>query len=85
MPRVLVVKTSSLGDAARVIPDMVFDWGVEQSFSKAPGWRPSVDQAITVSAWRCHKYPICAWWLGEWTQFKEQAGYFNTSFTGVVK
>ena len=84
MPRVLVIKTSSLGDvihtlpaltdAARAIPDMVFDWVVEQSFSEVPDWHPSVDQVIPVSVRRWRKHPIQAWRSGEWAQFKEQVG-----------
>jgi heptosyltransferase I len=84
MPRVLVVKTSSLGDvihtlpaltdAACALPGVVFDWVVEQGFSEVPGWHPSVDKVIPVSVRRWRKHPIQAWRSGEWPQFKEQIG-----------
>ena len=87
MPRVLVVKTSSLGDvihalpaltdAARALPGVVFDWVVEQSFSEIPGWHPSVDQVIPVSVRRWRKNPIQAWRSGEWAKFKEQVGRYQ--------
>jgi len=87
MPRVLVVKTSSLGDvihtlpaltdAAREIPDVVFDWVVEQSFAEVPGWHASVDQVIPVAVRRWRKHPVQAWRSGEWAQFKEQVGRYQ--------
>ena len=71
MPRVLVVKTSSLGDvihslpaltdAARAIPDIKFDWVVEQSFAEVPSWHPAVDRVIPVSVRRWRKHPVQAW------------------------
>ena len=87
MPRVLVVKTSSLGDvihtlpaltdATRAIPGVVFDWVVEQSFAEVPSWHPSVDQVIPVAVRRWRKHPIQAWRSGEWAQFKEQVGRYQ--------
>ena len=85
MPRVFVVEISSLGDVARPIPAMVLGCVVEQSFSKEPGRHPSVGEAEPMPTRRCTKYSSHAWLSGEWTQFKEQVCYFNTSFTGVVK
>ena len=51
--RVLVIKTSSLGDvihalpaltdAARAIPGIQFDWVVEEGFAEIPTWHPAVD------------------------------------------
>src|SRR5579864_5645864 len=59
--RVLIVKTSSLGDvihtlpaltdAARAIPGITFDWMVEESFSEIPPWHPAVRKVIPM-AWR---------------------------------
>ena len=57
--RVLIVKTSSLGDvihtlpaltdAAQVFPDIRFDWVVEESFAEIPAWHPAVDRMIPVA------------------------------------
>lgn len=59
--KVLVVKTSSMGDvihtlpaltdAARVFPDIQFDWVVEESFAQIPSWHPHVKRVIPI-AWR---------------------------------
>ena len=87
MPRVLVVKTSSLGDvihtlpaltdAARALPGVVFDWVVEQSFAEVPTWHTSVDQVIPVAVRRWRKHPIQAWRSGEWALFKEQVSRYR--------
>jgi len=59
--RVLIIKTSSLGDvihtfpaltdASRAIPGIQFDWVVEESFAEIPAWHPNVQRVIPV-AWR---------------------------------
>jgi len=87
MPRVLVVKTSSLGDvihslpaltdAARAIPDIQFDWVVEKSFAEVPSWHPAVDRVIPVSVRRWRKHPVQAWRSGEWAEFKQQVGRYS--------
>jgi heptosyltransferase-1 len=87
MPRILVVKTSSLGDvihslpaltdAVRAIPDLVFDWVVEQNFAEVPSWHPAVDRVIPVSVRRWRKHPVQAWRTGEWREFKAQVGRYQ--------
>lgn len=82
MPRVLVVKTSSLGDvihtlpaltdAAEALPGIRFDWVVEQAFAEVPGWHPAVDLVISVAVRRWRKHPLLAWRSGEWQAFKQQ-------------
>lgn len=64
--RVLVVKTSSIGDvihtlpaltdARRARPDIVFDWVVEEELAQIPRWHPGVDRVIPVAyrTWRFH-------------------------------
>ena len=79
--RVLVVKTSSLGDiihtlpaltdAAAAIPGIRFDWMVEESFVEVPAWHPSVENVIPVAIRRWRKNPLKAWRSGEWRQFKQ--------------
>lgn len=59
--KVLIVKTSSLGDvfhtlpaledARRLRPDIEFHWLVEEAFAAIPGWHPAVTKVIPV-AWR---------------------------------
>lgn len=87
MPRVLVIKTSSLGDvihslpaltdAVRAMPGIVFDWVVEQSFTEVPGWHPAVDRVIPVAVRRWRKHPVQAWRSGEWAEFKQQIGRYQ--------
>lgn len=62
--RVLIVKTSSMGDvihtlpaltdAKRAIPDIVFDWVVEEGFQEIPSWHPAVERVIPIAlrSWR---------------------------------
>lgn len=59
--RVLIVKTSSMGDiihtlpaltdAAQAIPGITFDWVVEEAFAEIPTWHPQVNRVIPI-AWR---------------------------------
>jgi len=59
--KVLIIKTSSMGDlihafpaltdATHAIPDIQFDWLVEDSFAAIPKWHPSVVRVLPV-AWR---------------------------------
>lgn len=63
--RVLLVKTSSMGDvlhslpaltdAERNLPDVRFDWVVEEGFAQIPGWHNAVDQIIPVAIRRWRK------------------------------
>ncbi|CAO95129.1 lipopolysaccharide heptosyltransferase RfaC [Erwinia tasmaniensis] len=64
--RVLMIKTSSMGDvlhslpaltdAMRAIPDIRFDWVVEEGFAQIPSWHPAVDRVLPVAIrrWRKH-------------------------------
>lgn len=78
--RVLLIKTSSLGDvihslpaltdAARAIPEIRFDWVVEEGFAEIPAWHPAVEQVIPVALRRWRKRPWQTWRSGEWRTFK---------------
>lgn len=78
--RVLVVKTSSLGDvihtlpaltdAVCAIPDLRFDWMVEEDFQEVPSWHPAVQQVIPVGLRRWRKQPWQAIRNGQWKQFR---------------
>lgn len=62
--RILIVKTSSLGDvihtlpaltdASREIPGLHADWVVEENFADVPRWHPAVERVIPVAIrrWR---------------------------------
>src|SRR5215212_12005746 len=68
MPRILLVKTSSLGDVvhnlpvasdiAAALPQAQIDWVVEESFAAIPRLHKSVNRVIPVALrrWRAH------WW-----------------------
>ncbi|HEX4501694.1 MAG TPA: lipopolysaccharide heptosyltransferase RfaC [Scandinavium sp.] len=68
--RVLIVKTSSMGDvlhtlpaltdAVQAIPGIRFDWVVEEGFAQIPGWHAAVDKVIPVAIRRWRK----AWFSG---------------------
>jgi heptosyltransferase-1 len=80
--RVLVVKTSSLGDiihtlpaltdAKRARPEIVFDWVVEEAFQEIPMWHMAVDRIIPVALrrWRRNKWK--AFRSGEIRNFLKQ-------------
>lgn len=79
--RVLVIKTSSLGDvihtlpaltdAANAIPGIRFDWVVEENFAEIPAWHPAVDTVIPVALRRWRRSPLAAWRSGEWRAMKQ--------------
>lgn len=71
--RVLIVKTSSMGDVLHTLPALTdamqaiagirFDWVVEEGFSQIPGWHPAVDRVIPVAIRRWRKN-----WFGSETR-----------------
>jgi heptosyltransferase-1 len=79
--RVLVIKTSSLGDvihtlpaltdAATLLPGIRFEWVVEEALAEIPGWHPAVERVIPVALRRWRKTPWRAWRSGEWSAFRE--------------
>lgn len=74
--RVLVVKMSSLGDvvhtlpaltdAAAALPEVRFDWVVEESFAEIPAWHPAVDTVIPIALRRWRKQPFKHFRGPEW-------------------
>lgn len=68
MKKILIIKTSSLGDvihtlpaltdAGKAISDIRFDWVVEEGFKEVPAWHPLVDRVIPVAIRRWRKKPI---------------------------
>lgn len=80
--RVLIVKTSSLGDvvhalpaltdARAAIPDVSFDWVVEEAFSPIPTWHDAVVQVIPVALRRWRKAPFSKQNRQQWHEFKHR-------------
>lgn len=79
--RVLLVKTSSLGDLVHLLPalteaaaqhpDLRFDWLVEDAFAEIPAWHPAVATVIPVSLRRWRREPIAVLRDGRWHRFVE--------------
>ncbi len=65
--RVLLIKTSSLGDVVHALPALTdahqahpnirFDWVVEESLVDIPGWHPAVDRTIPIASRRWRREP----------------------------
>lgn len=80
--RVLLIKTSSLGDVVHTLPALTdamranshirFDWVVEEGFAEIPSWHPAVDQVIPVAIRRWRKNLLQTWRNGEWYAFKKR-------------
>jgi heptosyltransferase-1 len=78
---VLVIKTSSLGDvvhtlpaltdAAKMIPNIRFDWAVEEAFSEIPSWHPAVEKVIPIAIRRWRKDPVGSLLGTEWKRCKQ--------------
>lgn len=76
---VLLVKTSSLGDlihtfpaltdARRALPDVRFDWLVEEAFREVPAWHPAVDRVLTYALRRWRRDWRRSWRRGEFAAF----------------
>lgn len=85
--RVLIVKTSSLGDiihtfpaltdAAKSIPGIRFDWVVEESFTELPAMHPTVDRIIPSAMRRWRKSWLKTWRGGEWRDFINELNKYS--------
>lgn len=82
MKRVLLIKTSSMGDvihtlpaltdAAQALPGIRFDWVVEDAFADIARRHPAVQKVIPCALRRWRKHPIKARTSGEWAAFRAQ-------------
>ena len=80
--KVLIVKTSSMGDvihtlpaltdAQKAIPNIQFDWVVEQPFAEIPKWHSAVNQVIPVAIRRWRKNLLSAQTWQAWKSYKQQ-------------
>ena len=78
--RVLIVKTSSLGDlihtfpaitdAVAACPDIEFHWLVEEAFVQVPGWHPGISRTLPIGLRRWRKNWRSAWKKGQIQQFR---------------
>lgn len=71
--KILLIKTSSLGDvihalpaltdALRAVPELKVDWVVEERFADIPSWHPAVNKIIPVAIrrWRKKLYKKQTW------------------------
>lgn len=80
--RVLIVKTSSMGDVLHTLPaltdacnalgDVTFDWVVEENFAQIPSWHFAVDRVIPVAIRRWRKSWFAKQVRAERKQFIQQ-------------
>jgi heptosyltransferase I len=78
--RVLIVKTSSLGDvihalpavtdACAALPQLRFDWLVEKAFSEIPAWHAGVERVIVCNVRDWRKRPLATLRSGDWHAFR---------------
>ncbi len=78
--RVLLVKTSSLGDIIHTLPALTdahgrypglqVDWLVEEGMTELPGWHPAVHEVIPVATRRWRKSLWKTWRGGEISELK---------------
>jgi heptosyltransferase-1 len=82
LSKYLIIKTSSLGDivhmlpaitdAAHYIPDIKFDWVVEEGFADVASWHPNVNRVIPVAIRRWRKQLVMLQTWQEIRAFKQQ-------------
>ncbi len=80
--KILLVKTSSLGDlihtfpaitdAATALQDLELDWVVEEGFHAVPHWHPKVNAVIPISIRRWRHNPLASYRNGEIQGFLEE-------------
>lgn len=80
--RVLLVKTSSMGDlihtlpaltdASIAIPSLQVDWLVEEAFVDIPSWHPVVSEVIPVALRRLRKNIFAKAMRSEWKQWQKK-------------
>jgi heptosyltransferase-1 len=86
--RILIVKTSSLGDlvhtlpavtdAARAVPGLRCDWLAERAFAEIPAWHPAVERVIQCDLRSWRRNPGQTVFGGDWSRFRaelRQTGY----------
>lgn len=86
---VLIIKTSSLGDvvhtlpaltdARTAIPEICFDWVVEEAFVSIPSWHSAVTKVMPVALRRWRQSPFSKQTRQQWHDFKQriQAAHYD--------
>lgn len=84
MKRILLVKTSSLGDVvhalplatdlARAIPGLYLDWVVEEAFAAVPRLHPAIGRVIPVAIRRWRRSPLDRRTHWEVAEFRRRIG-----------
>lgn len=97
--RILIVKTSSLGDvihmlpavtdAMHAVPGIEIDWVVEEAFASIPAWHPAVRRVIPVALrrWRTRWWSPASWGglLGARRAIRAQEYDFVVDAQGLYK
>lgn len=78
--RVLIIKTSSLGDLIHTFPaltdaakrnaDIEFHWLVEEAFQEVPQWHPAVKKVLAIALRRWRRHWRKTWRSGELGRFR---------------
>jgi heptosyltransferase-1 len=91
MKRILLVKTSSLGDVIHNLPvvndilqhypDAHIDWVVEENFSDIPALHPNINniEKVSVRRWRNHLFKCSTW-----QEIKAFKHALNTHYDAVI-
>ena len=99
MPKILLVKTSSLGDVVHNLPvvsdihahlrNATVDWVVEESFAGIPAMHPGIHRVIPVAMRRWRKAPFSAGVRAKVAAFREQLAATRYDFIldtqGLIK
>ncbi|UOY04418.1 hypothetical protein MWH05_00305 [Candidatus Blochmanniella pennsylvanica] len=76
--KVLIIKISSMGDiihtlpavtdASNIVPNILFDWIVEETFSDILRWHPGIHHIIPINL----RFWIKKWYkLSSWKKYRE--------------
>ncbi|WP_040976071.1 lipopolysaccharide heptosyltransferase RfaC [Necropsobacter massiliensis] len=78
--KVLIIKTSSMGDilhtlpaltdARNALPEICFDWVAEENFAEIPRWHDAVDQVIPIALRRWRKQPFSCATRNQWKNYR---------------
>lgn len=90
--KLLIVKTSSLGDVVHMLPavtdmhtrfpDWQIDWVVEENFAEIPHWHPAIHQVFPVAIRRWRKSLLVKTTRQEISTFKQQLA--NTQYDVIL-
>lgn len=80
--RILLIKTSSLGDIIHTLPALTdlkkafptctIDWVIEENFQEIPPWHPGINRVIPVALRRWRKKIFATTHKTEWRSFKRE-------------